>query len=107
VVLQNGKIVLIEARQCTTKDKKFPFIGWLFTIVSRNSKPQSAAALTVEALSVSAKKRQLFSKRNRVALRNLKPGTYAVSYQPVFRRASGKNTRVLGRKSESASFTVK
>ena len=107
VVSQTTKVVVIEAPRFITKDKKFPFIGWLFTILSRNSKPQSAAALTVEALSVSAKKRQLFSKRNRVALRNLKPGTYAVSYQPVFRRASGKNTRVLGRKSKSASFTVK
>jgi hypothetical protein len=107
VVSQTTKVVVIEAPQFITKNRKFSFIGWLFTIVSRNSKPQSAAALTVEALSVSAKKRQLFSKRNRVALRNLKPGTYAVSYQPVFRRASGKNTRVLGRKSKSASFTVK
>lgn len=109
VSLAGSRTMIIEAAMMTTKDKRFPFIGWLFSITSRSAKSRSSSSMLVEMLRASTKKRQLFSKRNRVSLRNLKPGTYTITYQPVFRRASSKNksTRVLGRQSSLATFTIR
>lgn len=80
------------------------FTGWLFEI-SVGGKRASFSALKVEALRRASKKRQIFSKRNRISLRGLKSGIYTVSYRAVFR--SKKKTQLLGKPSKAAIFTVR
>ncbi len=105
--LTGSKSVVISAAPLAAKNKNFPFLGWLFTITSRASKSQAQHALMVDALRVTSKKEQLFARRNMISRRNLKPGTYTVTYQPVFRRSKDKNARVLGKSSLPAKFVVR
>jgi len=65
------------------------------------------AAAEQEALSSDSKKREIQTKRNKVALRNLSPGTYAASFRFVFYVQSPKKTTIMGRPSAKATFNVR
>jgi hypothetical protein len=96
--------VSVTAPSLRSTSPRLKVWGYLFEILVGNERA-SFSVLTVEALGGASKKRQVFSKKNRISLRGLKPGTYTVSYRAVF--SSKKNKRVLGRPSKAAVFTLR
>jgi hypothetical protein len=55
---------------------------------------------------VTAKKKlELFTRRERVAIRNLSPGTYTVTYRPVFQSRRSRDQKILGKYSAKQFFT--
>lgn len=106
------KTVTLVAPALRAANRKFRFIGYLFLVV-RSSTRASVGSLDTEGAPLAAlsatrrKKREIFSKRNRITLRNLGSGTYTASYRPVFTQGTGRAAkRVLGRFSAKRVFRV-
>ena len=65
------------------------------------------AAAEQGALSSDSRKRETQTKRSKVALRNLSPGTYAASFRFVFYVQSPMKTTIMGKMSAKATFNVR
>jgi hypothetical protein len=100
-----GKNVAIVAPLLVGKTLKF--IGYQFVVTLIRSSRSTLAVDTVAVLRTSAKKREIFSKRNRISLRNLAPGSYAVTYRPVFQSPKSRSKRILGKTSARGTFQVR
>ena len=103
-VAVNAKTVTITAAILRSKLKGLKFVGYLFEVSSVSTKA-TLSILEVGAFGTSSKKRQILSKRNRITLRNLQPGTYTVSYRAVLR--SKQKKQILGKSSRPTRFAVR
>lgn len=107
-----AKFVVLEAPVLVGRSSQQRFSGYLF-LVTQTSSRASVSLLSAEASALVArsttgkKRREIFSRRNRITLRNLGRGTYAASYRPVFTQGKGKAARrILGRVSAKRVFKV-
>ncbi len=104
--------VVVKAPQLTSRVRRLRFIGYQFT-VTRTRSAKAVASFDIDQVKFAAlglagdKKREIFSRRNQITLRNLGAGAYVVSYRAVFTNRSGNTSqRILGKASKTASFRI-
>jgi hypothetical protein len=86
---------------------RLEFLGYFWTIRLQQDDNPLAILQDIEEVSVTAKKKlELFTRRERVAIRNLSPGTYTVTYRPVFQSRRSRDQKILGKYSAKQFFTV-
>jgi hypothetical protein len=104
--------VVVRAPKLVSANRRYTLSGYQFT-VTRMAGASAITSFSIDQAkfsalgSTSAKKREIFSRRNQITLRNLGAGAYVVSYRAVFTNKSGNTSqRILGRASKTATFRI-
>jgi len=110
-VMQVSRSITVTAPALVSSTNSLKLIGYSFLVVRNrefSAKSMSLNLYQVNAKSQpSGKRRQMFSKRNSVTLRNLGSGTYTASYRPVFVQTKNPRRQILGIASQTRTFTVR
>jgi hypothetical protein len=86
---------------------RFQFLGYRWTLIFRGNRKSSVAMPGWATLKARVVKRELFSRRERIAIRNLAPGAYTITYRPVFWANQSENKTILGKFSAQRNFAIR
>jgi hypothetical protein len=100
-----GKHVTVVAP--LLQSRRLKLLGYLFALKFRASRQAVLLQSSVRMLRADGRKREIFSRRNQISLRNLTPGSYVVSYRPVFQSPKSRTKRILGKTSAQGTFSIR
>jgi hypothetical protein len=102
IIERRGTAVTLVAPRLVSS--RFKFIGYFWTIIFRGTSRASEFVVNKDSLTRKSKRREIFSRRERITLRNLAPGRYTATYRPVFQATKSQKGRMLGKSSAQLTF---
>jgi hypothetical protein len=98
------RVVLVAPRLMSKRPR---FLGYVWTIRFGRASRSAAMMYSLTNRDMAPKKREIFSRRERISLRNLAPGTYAATYRPVFQSPESDSRKIFGKFSAQGTFRIR